>query len=438
MGVRARDPLRVRELLPIFYESNRDLPGAIVVISQSSIFQRGIDEGRNIDIDFTGPELERLIALGGEAFGKVMQLMPGVQARPVPGLDLGNPEIEIRTHRQRAAELSISNRDLGFAVSALIDGAKASDYLHEGKEIDLTVVGDESSLRQTHLLEQMPIATPTGELVSLGTVAEVREVGGPVEIRHARRQRAITVRLTPPETMPLGEAMNLVRQEILEPMQASGRLGGVYQGTLSGTADKLEEAATSIQMNLILAVIITYLLMAALFESFLYPFVIMFSVPLAAMGGFLGLAAVNAFLSYQALDVLTMLGFIILIGTVVNNPILIVHQSLNYIRRDGLSSHPAVVKAVENRVRPIFMSVSTSVFAMLPLILFPGAGSELYRGLGSVVVGGMIVSTVFTIFLVPALFSLVLDTKQGLADLARRLGNIARGGRNSRTADPID
>jgi HAE1 family hydrophobic/amphiphilic exporter-1 len=323
-------------------------------------------------------------------------------------------------------------------VSVLVDGAKASDYLYEGKEIDLKVVGDETSLRHTHLLEQMPIATPTGELVSLGTVAEVREVGGPVEIRHARRQRVITVRLTPPETMPLGEAMNMVNREILEPMQASGKLSGVYQGTMSGTADKLEEAARSIQLNLLLAVIITYLLMSALFESFLYPFVIMFSVPLAAMGGFLGLAAVNRFLSYQALDVLTMLGFIILIGTVVNNPILIVHQSLNYIRKEGLSSHPAIMKAVENRVRPIFMSVSTSVFAMLPLILSPGAGSELYRGLGSVVVGGLIVSTVFTIFLVPALFSLALDAKQGLASLARKAASIGRGNKNGRAANSVE
>jgi HAE1 family hydrophobic/amphiphilic exporter-1 len=193
-------------------------------------------------------------------------------------------------------------------------------------------------------------------------------------------------------------------------MQAEGKLGGLYRVALSGSADKLSQTGRSLRWNFLLAIVITYLLMAALFESFLYPFVIMFSVPLAALGGFLGLKVVNLF-TYQALDVLTMLGFIILVGTVVNNAILIVHQSLNHMREEGLEPRLAISESVKTRIRPIFMSVSTSVCGMLPLILFPGAGSELYRGLGSVVVGGLVLSTVFTLFLVPALFSLVMDAR---------------------------
>jgi HAE1 family hydrophobic/amphiphilic exporter-1 len=127
-------------------------------------------------------------------------------------------------------------------------------------------------------------------------------------------------------------------------------------------------------------------------------------------------------LAYQPLDVLTMLGFVILIGIVVNNAILIVHQSLNYMRQDKpLSPREAIRESVQNRIRPIFMSVSTSVFGMLPLVLFPGAGSELYRGLGGVVVGGLILSTVFTLILVPAIFSLTLEVKQALTARIRAL-----------------
>jgi HAE1 family hydrophobic/amphiphilic exporter-1 len=151
--------------------------------------------------------------------------------------------------------------------------------------------------------------------------------------------------------------------------------------------------------------------MAALFASFLYPLVIMFSVPLAAAGGFAGLWLVSNLIEYQSLDVLTMLGFIILIGTVVNNAILIVHQSLNHMRHEGMERREAIREAVRNRIRPIFMSTTTSVFGMMPLVLFRGAGSELYRGLGSVVVGGLALSTIFTLFLIPALFSLVLDAR---------------------------
>ncbi len=155
---------------------------------------------------------------------------------------------------------------------------------------------------------------------------------------------------------------------------------------------------------------ITFLLIAALYESFVYPLVIMISVPMAAVGGFAGLRLLNVFIT-QRLDTLTMLGFIILVGTVVNNAILIVNQALNYIRDEGFDHNTAVEKSVEGRIRPIFMSTMTTVLGMLPLVLFPGAGSELYRGLGSVVLGGLLVSTFFTLFLVPMLFTLMYELK---------------------------
>jgi HAE1 family hydrophobic/amphiphilic exporter-1 len=160
-------------------------------------------------------------------------------------------------------------------------------------------------------------------------------------------------------------------------------------------------------LNLALAVVIVYLVMAVLFESFVYPLVILFSVPGAAAGGIGGLAVLNLF-SYQPLDMLTLLGFVILIGIVVNNAILLVHQTLLHLREDGMSPVDAISEATRNRLRPIFMSTLTSVFGMMPLVLFPGAGSELYRGLGSVVIGGLSLSALLTLLLIPPLMSLVL------------------------------
>lgn len=415
MGVSANDPMRVRELLPEFNRVNALLPGTIAFTLQSSIFQRSGNTGRNIDIELSGPELEQLIALGGEVFGKIMQTMPGAQARPIPSLDLGNPEVRVLTHRRRAAELGIANRDLGFTVSALVDGIKVSDYQDQGKEIDLKVRAEEGFAHRTHLLEQMPLATPDGRLVTLGSVAEIQTFNGPVQINHRERQRTITIQVQPSEQMPLQTAMETIEGQILDPMRTAGRLGGLYRVALSGSADKLSQTGRALQWNFLLALAITYLLMASLFESFLYPFIIMFSVPLGAVGGFMGLALVNKFLGYQPMDVLTMLGFIILIGTVVNNAILIVHQSLNHMREDRMEADQAIREAAGNRIRPIFMTVLTSVFGMLPLVLFPGAGSELYRGLGSVVVGGLVISTIFTLVLVPALFSLTLRIRAALS-----------------------
>jgi len=328
----------------------------------------------------------------------------------------------VRTDRLRAAEIGLSNRELGFTVSALVDGAKASEYLYQGKEIDIRLMAEEGFAHRTHLLEQMPIAAPDGSLVTLGSVAGISTVDGPVQINHSEQQRVITILVTPSESMPLETAMSVIEGEIVQPMREAGLLGGLYQVRLGGTADKLVQTFRTVRWDLLLALVITFLLLAALFESFLYPFVIMFSAPLAALGGFLGLGLLNVFIEpNKALDVLTMLGFIILVGTVVNNAILIVHQSLNHMRAEGMAPREAIRESVKNRMRPIFMSVTTSVCGMMPLVLFPGAGSELYRGLASVVVGGLLVSTLFTLFLVPALFSLVLEAREALVARVPRL-----------------
>jgi hydrophobic/amphiphilic exporter-1 (mainly G- bacteria), HAE1 family len=174
------------------------------------------------------------------------------------------------------------------------------------------------------------------------------------------------------------------------------------------------------QSRALLALLVTYLLMSALFESFAYPFVIMLSVPLAAVGGVAALDIVHAVSLYnpstpiQQLDVLTMLGFVILIGIVVNNAILIIHQSLNNMREDRLKPAEAVALSVQQRTRPIFMTATTSICGMFPLVVMPGAGSELYRGLGAVVLGGLLISTVFTLVVVPAMFTLFMDFQSWL------------------------
>jgi HAE1 family hydrophobic/amphiphilic exporter-1 len=413
MGAVSTDDTRVRGLLPAIYQALQRIPGIIPIVQQSSLFER-VGEGRSIDIEITGPELPRLIDLGQRIFGQVMGALPGSQLRPIPSLDLGNPEIQITPDREKTSSLNLTASELGVSVDAILDGIKASDYQYEGEEIDLTLMGKAQAIRKIQDLENLLIQTPGGKQVTLGSVADIRLVSGPQQINHVERDRSIIIRVIPPEQIPLETALGTIQTRIAQPLERSGELGDSYNIRLAGTADKLTVTRKALQWNFLLAVIITYLLMASLFESFFYPLVIMFSVPLAAAGGFLGLWLLNVLITPQALDVLTMLGFIFLVGIVVNNAILIVHQALNLMRDEKMAPREAIYDAVKNRVRPIFMSVSTSVFGMLPLVLFPGAGSELYRGLGSVVVGGLIVSTLFTLLLVPTLFSLVLDAKQAI------------------------
>jgi HAE1 family hydrophobic/amphiphilic exporter-1 len=417
MGMRAHNDTRVKELMPILQAALGKLPGSIGIAVQPSIFQTGMGEGRSINVDLRGPDLEKLIAVGGQMFGMIYESIPGVQARPIPGLDLGSPEYRLKPDRRRMADVGLTNRELGFTVNALVDGAKVSDYRIDGREIDLVLKGDEETFRFGQDLASIPINTPRGNLITLGSVADIEVIGGPVQVNHHDRVRAIRLSVVPPEQMPLEEAMDLLEEKVIEPARASGALAPPINVRLTGTADDLTRTRQALMGNFLIALAVTYLLMAALFQSWVYPLVIMFSVPLAALGGFLGLWLVNLTISYQPMDILTMLGFVILIGIVVNNAILIVHQSLNLIRHHAMEPHAAIPEAVRTRVRPIFMSTATSIFGMLPLVLFPGAGSELYRGLGSVVIGGLALSTLFTLVLVPALLSLTIDARRKIGPL---------------------
>ena len=420
----------VAELIPIFQEAIRDIPGIIPIISQASLFERGVSGGRTIDIEITGPELQTLIQLGGQVFRQVSEMYPaattGTFVRPVPSLDLGSPELHVQRNVEKASQRGVVTTELGYTVNALVDGAYAGDYWHRGKKIDLVITAPKDLSARTQNVAQLPIGTPSGEMVPLGAVADLTLSSGPEQINRIDRQRAITIQVKPGPEIALEEAMQRIDREVLDDLRQGGLLAnGLYHLHLSGTADELKQMRQALSGRLLLAIVITYLLIAALYESFLYPLVIMVSVPMAAVGGFAGLRFLNLF-THQSFDTLTMLGFVILVGTVVNNAILIVNQALVLIRQQAMPHREAVVESVRGRIRPIFMSTSTTVLGMLPLVLLPGAGSELYRGLGSVVLGGLIVSTVFTLFLVPMLFTLTTEATDRLRRrISRRAAHTA-------------
>ena len=398
-----------------------EFPGAFVVAFQTSLFAGELSAGRSIDVEITGPELETLVGIGGQIMGQSYALLPpGTQAQPIPGLDLSNPEVHVIPKLQQISDLGMTSAELGYTINALVDGAYVTDYFIGADKIDLVIMGSDEYRGSSQNIESRYVATRNmAEPVRLSALADVHIGAGPQQIRHRERQRAIAIQITPPETISLQETIDVINTQMIDPIAKSGQLGSEYAIELSGTADKLRQTWDALRLNVLLAVLITYLLMAALFESWIYPFVIILSVPMGAVGGIIGLKLLGVYLGWtgsnpQSLDVLTMLGFVILIGTVVNNAILIVHQSLNFIREESLDVHSAVLESLRTRIRPIFMTTLTTVFGLSPLVFFPGAGSELYRGLGSVVLGGLVVSTVFTLFLVPTLFSLMLDSKAWL------------------------
>ena len=412
MGFRSSEDHTVEGLMNKLRITLNKVPGMIAIVVRAGLFNQGFGGGRTIDLKLTGPELDKLMDNAKQAFFKVQGVIPGAQARPQPGLDLGQPELHVIPNYKKLAEVGYSSRDLGQSVDALVDGIIVSEFRkQDGKMIDVSLRGEKLQIANTQSLKNLPIFLPnTKGMSELGSISEIKHDMGPTEILRFEQQRVVTLSISPPNQVPLQTAMQKIRDEIIKPMKEQGNLGGAYRAILAGTADKLTTTRKQLQGQFLSAMLVTYLLLSALFQSFLTPLIILFSVPLAAFGGFLALRIVNITIAPQPLDVLTMLGFIVLLGIVVNNAILIVDQTLKGIE-NGQSKHTAVSRALVSRVRPIFMSTLTSMFGMAPLVLMTGPGSELYRGIGAVVLGGLLVSTIFTLILIPAMCLLFLPDR---------------------------
>jgi HAE1 family hydrophobic/amphiphilic exporter-1 len=394
---------RAAELIPLFMRTIYSIPGMYGVSIQAGVFQTGLGRGRTIEVNIGGDDLNRIVEISGMLFGAIMKEIPNAQIRPVPSLELLFPEVRIIPDRDRLKAAGMTATDFGVAIDVLMDGREIGEFKQEGeKKIDMILKVSEENISTPEKLYNSLIAIEGGKVVPVSSLSKMLRTTGITQIRHLERQRTITLQITPPFSIPLQEAMEIINARVVAPLADRGMLEGVDVGQ-SGVADKLTEARRSFQWNFLLAAVIAYLLMAALFGNFIYPVIIMFTIPLAGGGGLLGLKLVNIGIANQPLDILTMLGFVILIGVVVNNAILIVHQALNNIRYHGMAYREAVLESTRTRLRPIYMSAMTSVIGMLPLVLIPGPGSEFYRGLGSVVLGGLAVSTVFTVFVIPAL-----------------------------------
>ena len=408
IGASSMEPKRVGELIPVLRAPIFKEPGTYGFISKRSLFGRGIGGGGSINLDVSGPDLDEVLGVARQAARLIGASLPreqGNQLRPKPGLELGAPEIRVIPDPVLLADNGVSALELGQTVDALNDGLRVAEITVDGRRIDLMLVGPEGRITETQGIGNLPVVTRSGTILSADALARIEVTAGPTEIRHVERVRTVTLEVRPRPDLPLEAAMDILQNKVIDKLAGQG-LPPAVKMRLSGTADKLTAAWDHLVVDLAVAVVIVYLVMAVLFESFLYPLIILFSVPLATAGGVLGLALLNLF-SFQPLDMLTMLGFVILIGIVVNNAILIVHQTLFLVRSEGLHADAAIIEAVRNRIRPIFMSTLTSVFGMLPLVVFPGAGSELYRGLGSVVLGGLSLSAVLTLLIIPPLLSLV-------------------------------
>ena len=416
MGAAAVNPSRAAELIPVLSAPVFAEPGTFALVRQTSLFGRSFSGGRQIELDISGSDLETILEVAGRATGKIFQVLPraeGHQFRPLPGLELGAPEVRIVPDRVRLADAGVTTQELGQSIDVFNDGLRVAEVTVGDNRLDLTLKGPVRSTEETQAIETLPVVTSNGLILPASSLASIELTAGPTEIRHRERARTITLQIVPSNTVPLEVALDTVNANVVDALRDEGLPAGVKL-RIRGTADKLTTTWNAMVRDLVIALVIVYLVMAVLFESFIYPLIILLAVPLAAAGGVAGLSILNLY-TFQALDMLTMLGFVILIGIVVNNAILLLHQTLLHVREDAMEVRDAIVEATRNRIRPIFMSTLTSVFGMLPLVVLPGAGSELYRGLGSVVVGGLALSALLTLIIIPPMMGMIVGPLEARA-----------------------
>lgn len=393
------------------------IPGTrSVFITQAALFRRRgqLLGGTNIEIDVKGSDLDtvRDIAATVERQTRALQGVNFVRS----SFEWGNPELHVNVDREKAADLGLSVSDIGYLVETFIAGTEAGTFRERGKELDLTLIGSERGAIRTQALDNVVLYPPQGGPIRLSDVADIREAEGPTRIAHLDRDRSITLTVNLKDEVALQTAIDTVNAEVIHKIRQRLPLG--YSIDASGQAKDLDRTWGSLKWSFLLAIIMTYLLMCSLYESFTYPFVILFSIPPAMVGGVLGLRILHTIEPTVKMDVIAMLGFIIMAGIVVNAAILLVEQALNHMR-EGMDPQDAIIESARNRLRPIFMTAS-SLLGFLPLVMSSGAGSELYRGMGAVQLGGMLLSTLFTLILVPTVFSLWLDVQATLRGFRSR------------------
>ena len=420
---------QANDLLDIVVEKIRDIPGIHAFASRGSIFSSNQGGSRSINLELSGADLVSLFDAGLKAFVQAQSVFENPQIRPEPStLALGQPLVEVRPDWERASELGLDVNDLGYSIWAFSDGAFVDEFFLGDEKIDIFLYSTRGTIRQPEDVADIMLYSPMGGMVPLSAVAEVRQTVNTETIRRVDSSRTITLGIIPPRDIPLEQGVDMVRRGVIDELRASGEIGDDISMRITGASDLLSATRNALKGNFIVAVFISYLLLVAIFSHWGYPLLVMTTVPVGIGGGLIGLWLLNAIggnLSllgmsdiYQPFDVITMLGFLILIGTVVNNPILVIDRTMRNVKTRGMASIDAVMESVRARLRPIMISSITTIFGLSPLVFNPGAGTELYRGLGAIVMFGLLFSTLITLTFMPTLLSLTLQFRERLGPSA--------------------
>ena len=376
-----------------------DLPDAQAFAQMGSLFG-GFDAGGGVSINIQSNDPDAMRAAARKGMALLTEKFPEGVVNTNPTLDYDQPQLRLKPDDRSIAEVGWTRADVGTVLQSLGEGAYVGQR-YDG-ERQLYLILKSQPLTSPEAINAAPVATPSGGVVSFGHLVSTQKTLAPSGVYRLDRRRTFALNLQPPRGMALQDTMAIIKKDVEPEIRKLLPADGTV--TYGAAADHLNNALWSMGKNFALAVLLLFLIMAALFKSVWDAAIATIALPLGTIGGMAALRLLGLFV-FQPLDLLTMIGFIIVLGLVVNNTILLVART-RQAEAEGLTRVDAVRSSLETRLRPIFSSTLTAIFGMLPLVLVPGPGAEIYRGLGAVIVGGILVSHVFTLVLMPAMLRL--------------------------------
>jgi HAE1 family hydrophobic/amphiphilic exporter-1 len=389
----------------------QDLPGATVKSQPISMFGGGFAP---IAVRITGEDQKVLTSLATQVAAAVRKVPGAVDVSD--GGVTGQPELLVSVDRRRAADLGLTPGQVASVLRTGLAGSTVGTFRPEGtKGWDVTVLLNPEERASVEQVSEIPIVTPRGATVRLGQVAQVTTVSGPTQVTRRDRARAVTV-----SAGIEGRVLSEVTQEIDRAL-AGIQVPAGYAIKQGGEAEDQAESFTQIFQALGLSAVLMYMLMMALFESMLFPLIVMLSLPLAVVGAF-GLLTLTG----NTLNMMSMIGLILLMGLVGKNAILLIDYT-NGLRKRGIPRDQALLAAGPARLRPILMTTAALVLAMLPLALRLGEGSEWRAPMAVTVIGGLLTSTLLTLVMIPAVYTLMDDLQSLVRSLPRRIRYLVHG-----------
>jgi len=401
IGARVVDPGDIGELERIVRdEVVVGFPDTRAFASEGELFGSFGGSARAIAIHLQHADGDALTRAAETGRRLLSERFPGANVQAWPNADAGAPELRVNPDDRRLAEVGWRRPDLGTVVRTLGDGQWLGEHFDGDRRLAIILRSNRQD--DVERLDTATLATPLGGVLSLGELAQVDTVLTPNQLRRIDRRRTVTLTVDPPPAMSLEEALDIVDNDVVPALRDALPADAAIR--VSGSADRLGEVVSSMGRNFAMALVVLFLLMAAMFRSLRDSAFVMATLPMAVLGGVLGLRALDLAVG-QTLDLLSMIGFIMLLGMVINNAILLVAQAREG-QAAGASLDEALKQALDQRLRPILIGALTGVLGALPMAINPGPGAVIYRGLAAVSVGGVALSLLFLVVLVPALLRL--------------------------------